>query len=492
MVSISGGPKDSEPPRLLRTLPKDSSINIKPETITLEFNEYVGLLNKMPVYLNPLLQTPLEIEVQAQRAIIKLPKDSLKPNTTYQFNIDSIFCDQHEKNPFIRPPFFFSTGSYADSITLKYSLFNTTALPLNQLQFCLYNSAQDFSKGPQGAPFYRFRGIAQQHSYKGLKPGRYDVFVYNDANKNLIYDSNEEPCAILKNPFTLHSDTSLDLHMFLAEDRPVQIKTYRFINAEQILITLSRKTTFKVQSTDVYAASLNSDSIICTLKTLKDTIRAKVFFPETQTADSIKISRLATKRPTFKPKGIHAIDSGFILEFPAIVKQQDLLNAIRYSSKLDTLHFKPITQFNSISPTHIQCKVTDSIYALQIDSNAFKSINGSSVLAWHQNFQYTTPLKGGTLTVSFVKPLKYPHACLQIRHFITHATYYLNYDFANSIYHFQNIPQGEYELNCISDVNQDRAWTSGSLVKRRLPEPLYKLKNSIRIQNDWETEIKME
>jgi len=68
VVSISGGPKDSEPPRLLRTLPKDSSINIKPETITLEFNEYVGLLNKMPVYLNPLLQTPLEIEVQAQRA----------------------------------------------------------------------------------------------------------------------------------------------------------------------------------------------------------------------------------------------------------------------------------------------------------------------------------------------------------------------------------------------------------------------------------------
>lgn len=492
MVSISGGPKDSEPPRLVRTLPKDSSINIKPETITLEFNEYVGILNKLPVYLNPLLQTPLEIEVQAQRAIIKLPKDSLKPNTTYQFNIDNIFCDQHEKNPFVHPPFFFSTGSYADSITLKYSIFNTTPLLLNQLQFCLYNSTQDLSKGPQGSPYYRFKGSPEQSTYTGLKPGRYDVFIYNDVNKNLIYDSNEEPCAILKHPITLNRDTSIDLHMFLAEDRPVHITTYRFINAEQILITLSRKTKFQVQSSDVYAASLNSDSIICTLKTFKDTIRATVFFTETQTSDSLKISRMVPKHSTFKPKGIYGIDSGFILEFPVIVKQQNLLNAITYSSKSDTLHFKPITQLNSISPTHIQCKVSDSIYALQIDSNAFKSINGSSVLAWHQNYQYTTQLKGGTLTVSFVKPLQYQHPCLQIRHLLTRATYYLNYDSEKSIYQFQNLPQGEYELHCISDLNQDNVWTSGSLVKKRLPEPLYKLKNNIRIQNDWETEIKME
>ena len=43
--SPMGGPKDEDPPILLSSDPKNESINIKPEKLDLEFNEYVELEN---------------------------------------------------------------------------------------------------------------------------------------------------------------------------------------------------------------------------------------------------------------------------------------------------------------------------------------------------------------------------------------------------------------------------------------------------------------
>ena len=43
--SPMGGPKDEDSPILLSSDPKNESINIKPEKLDLEFNEYVELEN---------------------------------------------------------------------------------------------------------------------------------------------------------------------------------------------------------------------------------------------------------------------------------------------------------------------------------------------------------------------------------------------------------------------------------------------------------------
>lgn len=492
VVSISGGPKDTEPPQLLRSTPPDSALHIIPEYFTFEFNENVSVLNKTPIFLNPLISSPLEIEVMANKAIIKIPKDSLKSNTTYQFNVSEILGDEHEKNPFVHSPFLFSTGFYSDSVTLKTKIHNTTKWSLNQLQVCLFKDSQDYRKGINNPPYYRFKASTESQVYKGLKPGTYDIFAFNDANKNLIFDSADEPCAILKTPFTLFQDTSIDLQMFLAEDRPAHIKSYRFINAEQILIELTRKTKFKIQSTEVYAPSGYSDTVLCNLKTFRDTISIKVFFPDIPLADSIRIPRTIYKRATFKPKQVQAVDSGFVIEFPVIIPQHELINTIMYSSTTDTLHFKPLTRIQTISPTQFKCKVADSVFALKIDSNAFKSSNGSIVSAWQQRVTYPIQILSGTVTVFFNKPLVQHHALLQLRHLNSNFTTSMTYDVTKTRYTFYNVPQGEFELNCISDFNNDLLWTSGSYVKRRLPEPIQILKNNIRVQNEWETEIKIE
>jgi len=91
--SPSGGKKDTIPPKLIFSFPKNKSVDVKAQFIQLEFDEYIQI---EPGIHQQLLITP-NIETWGHKATkkgIRIQFDKpLKYNTTYTFNFRQSIAD---------------------------------------------------------------------------------------------------------------------------------------------------------------------------------------------------------------------------------------------------------------------------------------------------------------------------------------------------------------------------------------------------------------
>src|SRR5436305_12102318 len=115
IIPPTGGPKDSLPPVLVSSVPKDSTTNFNAHKIVLTFDEYVELDQNLTqdfiVSPNP-ENIPL-VENKLRTVTIKL-KDSLKPNTTYSLDFGNSLKDVNEGNILRNFTYVFSTGKDID------------------------------------------------------------------------------------------------------------------------------------------------------------------------------------------------------------------------------------------------------------------------------------------------------------------------------------------------------------------------------------------
>jgi hypothetical protein len=96
---LSGGKRDLDPPRLLKAVPAQQTINFSNEEIVLKFDEFIQLkdLNNQ-IVVSPKLKTLPEINVEGKILKILLKKEELLPNTTYRIYFGQALIDIHENN----------------------------------------------------------------------------------------------------------------------------------------------------------------------------------------------------------------------------------------------------------------------------------------------------------------------------------------------------------------------------------------------------------
>ena len=99
IIPPGGGPKDSLPPKLVMSLPKDSATNVSPKIITLTFDEYVTLQSaQQELIVSPTLKNSPLIDSKLRVVTIKLNRDSFEANTTYSLNFGNAIKDVNEGN----------------------------------------------------------------------------------------------------------------------------------------------------------------------------------------------------------------------------------------------------------------------------------------------------------------------------------------------------------------------------------------------------------
>lgn len=119
IIPPTGGPRDTLPPVLVHTSPKDSTLNFNSKRIELTFDEYVDLKDvQNNLLFTPLFETVPVVEVKLKTVTIRL-RDTLEPNTTYTFNFGNAITDVNENNPYRNFTYTFSTGPYIDSLQLE-------------------------------------------------------------------------------------------------------------------------------------------------------------------------------------------------------------------------------------------------------------------------------------------------------------------------------------------------------------------------------------
>uniref|UniRef100_UPI004048204A Ig-like domain-containing protein n=1 Tax=Algoriphagus sp. TaxID=1872435 RepID=UPI004048204A len=232
--SPMGGPRDEDPPLLIESLPKDQSVNTKPERIVLTFDEFVGLDNAgKGVVITPKVNKDLVEFTALKNSITVLLKQDLEDSTTYVLDFQKSVVDISERNPAENLRLVFSTGSQIDSLNISGQLrfpFSESKEDYKNVLVGIYplNDSTDVFSAP---PYY----LAQvdtlgKFSLKNLKSGHYRAYAWKDVNGNLKADYKSEEYDFLPDTISLTPETTDSLFFNLTKADLTPIKILRSSN----------------------------------------------------------------------------------------------------------------------------------------------------------------------------------------------------------------------------------------------------------------------
>jgi uncharacterized protein (DUF2141 family) len=194
----TGGPKDTIPPVLIKSIPPDETISFRAKELQLLFSEDV-ILNtpKEQLIVTPSIGKDYKITYKKNMVILSFAQP-LQDSTTYTFNFREAVQDITEKNPVKNLQLAYSTCTYIDSLSISGTVYNllrgkvvkdaTVALHVENDTFnILKHPAVIFTKTEEDGKF----------KISHLKPGKYFVYGIDDKNRNLVVNSRTESYGFL-------------------------------------------------------------------------------------------------------------------------------------------------------------------------------------------------------------------------------------------------------------------------------------------------------
>ncbi len=181
--SPEGGPRDYNPPRVVRTSPEAGALNFQGKKVEITFDEIVNIKDQQKkVVVSPTPKEQPLIRALGKKVTVEF-RDTLEPATTYVIDFSNAIEDNNEGNPLDGYAFSFSTGSELDSLRVSGMVLRASDLePMQHVLVGLHSNLADsaFSRLPlERVARTNDRG---QFTIMGLKPGRYRVFALNDVD----------------------------------------------------------------------------------------------------------------------------------------------------------------------------------------------------------------------------------------------------------------------------------------------------------------------
>lgn len=188
-VAPTGGPKDTTPPEIIRSVPENQSVNFSSDRVTITFSEFVNLkdINTQLMVSPPLSEQP-DFLMKGKTLTMKF-REALRENTTYNFFFGDAIVDITESNPIPGYSFTFSTGPVIDSLSMSGKVLNAFTLqPVKGAFVMLYDSISD-SIPYKSRPYYVARtSESGEFRLNNLRSNKYLMFALTDINSNYIYD----------------------------------------------------------------------------------------------------------------------------------------------------------------------------------------------------------------------------------------------------------------------------------------------------------------
>ena len=249
----SGGPKDTIPPVLLKTVPLPGTVNVPVHKtqIKFTFDEYVVVKEANNIFLSPPLEKKPKYRMQGKTLVVSFESD-LDSNTTYTLDITGAVADNNEGNFFEGFTLVFSTGSQIDSMCLTGLVQDcNTLMPIKGATVLLYKDHADsavFLHRPNAAAKTDEWGF---FSLRNIQDTLYRVYAIRDANNNNIYEPDQESIAFLDEayrPKTVFNDSIYEFKKFnmkdtalcLARKSDVELNVFREKPSKQFIVKKER------------------------------------------------------------------------------------------------------------------------------------------------------------------------------------------------------------------------------------------------------------
>ena len=440
IVPPGGGPKDTLPPRLIMTLPKDSATNVNTNKINLVFDEFVEVKDvQQNLIVSPYPKSLPIVDYKLRNVSVKL-KDTLEPNTTYSINFGNSIKDVNEGNVAKNLTYIFSTGKYIDSAVFNGNvMIAETGKTDSTLIVALHQNLDDSAVGKLRPRYITKVDSKGNFYFSNLHPGKYNAYVFTD-NYNKRYEDSTKLFAFLDSTVNINAST----------------KAVTFYAYEET----KRKDEPKKNNTP----STNNN--------------------QSKNAKVDKQLRIAATLDN----GRQDLLSGLSLQFNRKLKTINTDKIVLYDTafhKLENYSFETDSALTKIVLTYPWRE--GSYYKLVIAKDAVADTSGT-ILSKTDTLKFSTKRESEYGSIRF----RFPNADTTLHPVLL----LLNNDKIIESFVIRDkqlfrklFPPGEYELKVLFDKNRNKKWDTGNFKNRIQPEIVKDLKRKIAIKADWDNEF---
>lgn len=189
----TGGPKDTIPPVLIKTIPGLRSTNFGGSDVRFTFDEYIipDDIRENLVISPPMKKKPM-IKMKGKTLIVEFQQEP-KKETTYSLDFKDAVADNNEKNPIEDFRFSFSTGARFDSLRISGFVKNALNQEPVEKALVMLHRQKEYTFFIDSVPDYI--GSTNKEGFfviDNVAPGEYRLYALTDADNSLTYNSNAE------------------------------------------------------------------------------------------------------------------------------------------------------------------------------------------------------------------------------------------------------------------------------------------------------------
>ena len=504
--SPTGGEQDKTPPKVVKTIPPNESVNFTGNRIRIYFDEFVTLrdIRKQLIISPPLAYFPeITPSGNASKYINIKILDTLIPNTTYTFNFGKSIQDNNEGNPLSFYTYTFSTGNTIDSLTLKGSIKDALRPKAeNFVNVMLYEMGEKYSDSVvyKQRPIYVVNTLDSLTTFElsHLKAGKYMLVGMKDKDNNYLFDPKTDKIGFHPAPITIPTDSSYTLSLF--KEVPQTQASRPFQSGEQRISIGYQGEKDSIQVTPLPPFPANWKWVIEKEPT-KDTLwlwyHPKVedslkLIVKSNRADTTKVNLRKMKPEKWKItpefKGISPTEEEIVLSsntpIRAFNKEAIKLIVAKDSTEVG---FEPIFTPNTSQIT-FKVKVKEGEKYLFKAFNAFENFFGQKSDTLQESFSAKKAEDFGSLKLTFKDNVSLPFIIELTDKDAKKVLYEQYVEQTSPTYNFPFVKAGNYRLRVIEDRNRNRKWDTGNFLGHLLPEPVHYFAKEIELRANWEVE----
>ncbi len=512
----TGGPRDQDPPVLLESSPGPESLDTKPETITLTFDEYIKLDNPTKgIVITPRIKKD-EVVITALKNVVTLKlNQELEDSTTYVFDFQKSIVDISEGNPAENLKLVFSTGNYIDSLSVSGKInfyFPAQTKPDYKDVLVGIYPLGDTTDILTAQPYYLSQvDTAGRFTITNIKNGSYLAYAWKDANGTLKAEHKSEEYDFVLDTLVLDENLeNVTFNLSKADITPIRIlRSAAFGQNYDILTSRSPVETklaneklgeeFFYTNTDnrirIYPSSPQADSIPFHIS-LRDSLgfsKDSLIWAKFQQSDRKpeKLTVTANSGKSFygnlevelrfsKPIKSINTDSLYIsYDTASIIPVTAPMMSFPDSSKRDLLKIR-LAVPDSIAQEIFSVKAADSTF-----TDIENQVNETALLANYRKLKREGLADEIAGTILGANP-PFIVQLLNSKNELTQEQFLEN----SSSYSFKLVEPGTFKIRVIEDLNGNRRWDPSNFTQKRLAERVFYFYNpdrqpSLVIRSGW-------
>lgn len=524
---ITGGKKDTTPPKIISSNPQNLSTNFDGNTIAMVFDEFVQV-KSLPAELivSPPLNYPVTYKLKGKKVTFEI-QDTLIPNSTYNFNFGNSIVDLNEANPLDSNLFVVSTGSDIDSLTIVGEVKDAYTLqPLKGVTVLLFNNADDSAIYKGGPTYIAKTDDKGKYDLRFLHAGNYQIFALTNPSRNYGYYPLDK-AGFYAHQINPEEIDSVNFMMFIEEDT-LQYVSKSFSRAYFSFVTgfysdlESPKFSFTPSGDEVdyYMEEIAADSFKFWMSGDVDIDSVQVFVSDqTGYSDTARIDvssrddfykKLKKKKETKSPVKIdlntksgvfHYFDTlNILLSRPPVSWQTDRMFFVQNT---DTTRVDELIKAGKMkidfprktrgTPKDIrQAKVIypwepSTQYAFMFYPGAVKDVINQTNDTLTKTFKTQSFEDYGSFKLTVKTPNYNGPLVLELLN--AEGKFLRMYPMVSGdvIYQELAVP-GKYKVRLVIDENNNKKWDTGDLFKRKQPETMMYYKDVIEIRANWDVD----